>query len=257
MPRAEQASISNLALALIGLFACATLGTLGTLVYKVRTRHSVASASPVRQEPNLKSPASSSESENYETFRVAARTPAAVSEVTPDEPAAPIPETPAAEVEAPKIEPSPIKIADAQGNLTPVQPAVNDDLIGEITGMSYTTKKLLASGMDPNNPAKPDPKAARKPEPKKPAIAIVPPKTPVKPEPPKLPAKPAAPALPPLPTMGDGQLDVSKFPIYVLNDGRRIRALISRELNGMVSVRNEAGTEISFKKTDVKEVIKK
>ena len=140
---------------------------------------------------------------------------------------------------------------------------MNNDLVPEINGVSYTTKKLLSNGMDPNNPAKPD---ANKPGAKKPGAPVkpgTPPKPvapvtpPAKPMPPKTePAKSAVPALPSLPFGDSGKVDFSHSPIYVLNDGRRLRALLTRENNGVISIRNEAGVEISFKKSDVKEIVR-
>lgn len=277
MKQAEQ-PISTLALAGVGVFALAIFGGLGGLLYKARARamppkpvETVALNRPSKSVEKVKAPMDDSD---VVALRIVSKTPANEEHAAP----API----AAQVnEAENVKPqevaaaAPVEVASNDGaNVRVFTPAetpaaakaeMSDELIPEIKGQSYTMKKALSNGLDPNNPAKPGTTPAKKPDTKKP---VVPPKTPVTPPPPVTPAKPpaaakpeapkgpAVPALPQLPASGEGKIDFTKAPIYVLNDGRRLRALIVREADGMISIRNEAGMQITFKKSDVKEIVK-
>ncbi len=56
--------------------------------------------------------------------------------------------------------------------------------------------------------------------------------------------------------MDASKMDLSKVPTYVLNDGRRIRAVAVREFGAVLTIKNEMGTTITVKKSDVKEILK-
>ncbi|HLX63853.1 MAG TPA: hypothetical protein VKX17_21455 [Planctomycetota bacterium] len=121
----------------------------------------------------------------------------------------------------------------------------SNELIPELTGPSYTAKKAMSAGAAPS-PNKPN---GRAPDPKKTPTPLVPPKAPAKADATKMP--PSPPALPPV---DKSKMDFSHAPVYILNDGRRIRAVAVRDNGATLSIKNEAGTEITFKKTDVKEI---
>lgn len=275
MTRAKQEPISNPALGLLALFALATVAALGLLFHAARTRAVVASGhtgiSSTSENRKVAVQSAPVIDADNSILRIAARSSphesgAAVvfTEIVPPVQSAAASKVADVARETPLEAAAPaVRVADASGNLTPSPAEMNNDLVPEINGVSYTTKKLLSNGMDPNNPAKPD---ANKPGAKKPGAPVkpgTPPKPvapvtpPAKPMPPKTePAKSAVPALPSLPFGDSGKVDFSHSPIYVLNDGRRLRALLTRENNGVISIRNEAGVEISFKKSDVKEIVR-
>jgi hypothetical protein len=127
----------------------------------------------------------------------------------------------------------------------------SNELVPEINGPSYTAKKLASGALDPIGKGG-RPGAAplvKKPDAKKPQ-ALVPP----------VPAKPVvkqadAPRTI-LSKLDSTKVDFSKAPIYVLNDGRRIRALAVRDNGKEITVKNEAGLDVTFKKSDVKEILR-
>ena len=281
MKRTKQEPISNLALGLLALFALATVAGLGLLLHSAR-RHAVAVviSQPTENRSAGVQPVSTGGADNS-IMRIVARNSldesgaaVATAEIVQASRSSAetktvtvIRETPPEPVSPAAVEPATpaVRVADATGNLVPAQPDMNNDLVPEINGVSYTTKKLLSNGMDPNNPAKADANkpgnAAKKPaapvKPGTPIKPIAPVTPPAKVPPAKIePAKPAVPALPALPSSDNGKVDFSHSPIYVLNDGRRLRAILMRETNGVISIRNEAGVEINFKKSDVKEIVK-
>jgi hypothetical protein len=256
----QSSPISNLALFGVAVFAVITLAVLSALLFSLH---------PQRIALNKPTP------EPEKSVNVSIKIPAARSPMVSDEDAPVIrltaketapdltPQLAVAVAEPELVQPAPQEtpaiVEPAPAATIPVAPTSakkeeNNELIPEINGISYTMKKALSNGTDPSNPGKPDPaRPVKKPDPKKPSTLIPSkPANPLKPEPPKV-AQPKTPELPPL---DSSKVDFSKAPIYVLNDGRRIRALSVRDNGKEITIKNEAGKDITFKKTDVKEILK-
>lgn len=268
--RPEPPSISNLALAGVAALFVVTLGVLGGLYYSLRPHKppaavlpveipqaSVAAAKPIARETIA--------DENAPVIRVAMRAEEAPAAVEPKPQTTPI-EVPAAAVEVPltvqpvAAEKESIPLEEAlRGSSAPALPGApsmkdsNDLLIPEMKGPSYTAKKAAANGGDAYAGTKPGGNGPpKKPELKK----VIPPVPPPPPVPPKAPVKPDAPKPTGLSAAEIAKLDFSKASVYVLRDGRRIKAIMLKDDGTTLTVRNEAGTSISFKKTDVKEILR-
>lgn len=263
----EPPSISNLALGGVVALFVVTIGVLGGLFYNLRAGRAAALAktAPLVQVRAAENSAAlppeiarqnTPAEDDAPIIRVALKTDDAPPVVEPQLKI----ETPQApEREATKTEEQVGFLPASPSSAAPIKEGSNE-LVPEITGLSYTAKKALSNGGDATGMVKPgDNKPGKKPEPKKPipAVPIVPPKTPAKPEPPKTTPPKTDPAKPPaLPPLDPTKMDFSKAPVYVLNDGRRIRALAVRENGTNITVKNEAGTDITFKKSDVKEILR-
>ncbi len=235
--RLKPLPISNAALgALVGL-AVLTIAILGGLLYFSRHRP-VAAVAPELPPPPQDSHATLTKylqkknAEEKAEEAVVIRAVARLEEKTPEAPIEPPVIVASVEKSAP-VQPAP---TFEQPATTPVLASAskdNNELIPEITGPSYTAKKAMSLPAEPKQPA-------RRPEARK-NVVPPPPKPPAKVEPPKPPeAK---------------KLDATKAPVFVLNDGRRIRAVAVQENGATITVKNEAGTEITFKKKDVKEIM--
>lgn len=273
LKKPQSSSISTLGICALAFFALAIVGALGGLLYKSRARNQTLAAADMQHiqivATNPEASVDLAQAQLGPTtdplLKIASR--------PGDEPvivarADAVPQEPATEIvaENSKADAAPAEpIADGP-SFKPIPPPdsksseMGNDLIGEINGQSYTAKKMGSN----NLPATPNRPGAKKPEVKKPVVPPQPakPSTPVamvpsKPQPAATAqAKPAVPTLPPLPTAGEGKIDFLKAPVYVLNDGRRLRAVLSKETDGQIAIRNEAGTLITFKKSDVKEIIR-
>lgn len=265
MRRSKSASISNAAIiGLLGL-AVLTVGVLGALLYGMRSRKpaAVAQTEPAQPQHSLSryiagapAPAASAPTnanEDAPVIRLAARSNADESTTAPVPTVVPAPSTPVLVENAKEPPAIPASTHIEPAALPPTAPPAanskdSNELIGEITGPSYTAKKAMSGGAAPNN--KPN---GRAPDAKKPPVPPVPPKTPAKPEPPKT-GQPPGP--PPPPPFDRTKMDFSHAPVFVLNDGRRIRAVAVRDNGATLTIKNEAGTDITFKKTDVKEILR-
>jgi hypothetical protein len=255
----KAASISNLAMAGVLVFAALAIGVLGGLFYSLHKRSTVE---PVLAQTPESPPADRVDvpktvkaDDDGPVIRVVSRS--GLLEATAEAPAQIVAAkyTPTAPESSDSNEASRAAVPEqvSQGGLDTAGAGVvtskeSNELIPEINGPSYTAKKAMSNALDPNSKPAGRRPGARPPEPKKPVtVPPVPPKTPAKIEGPKPPA---------LPPMDARKVDISKAPVYVLNDGRRIRALMVRE-NGMtITVKNEAGTDITFKKSDVKQILR-
>lgn len=271
--RPEAASISNLALAGVATLFIVTTGVLGGLFYSLRSHH--AAAVPKVEQPTVivaaMNPADAvvMQDDNAPVIRLASRkdepSDAPAEKVAPPAAeAAPIaaPSTatqpPATEKEVARVdEPAtalpPASALAAPASATPAKDMSNE-LIPEIKGTSYTARKALANGGDAY--------AVNKPPPKKTDAKKVPPtpptaKVPTKPETPSpTVAKVDPPKAPGLTAAEMAKIDTSKAPVYVLNDGRRLRAVTVREEGMTITIKNEVGATIIFKKADIKEILR-
>ncbi len=265
--RPDPPSISNLALGGVAALFVVTLGVLGGLYYSLRAGRAAALAksAPSAQLASVENSALKTPIENSPptvqvendapVIRVALKSGDATPIVEPQQKL--VAQTAAApERESVKTE----ELANSATPLPAVAKESSNELVPDVTGLSYTAKKALSNGGDASSMVKPgDNRPGKKPDAKKPipAVPVVPPKTPVKPEPPKAAQPKTEPAKPPgLPAIDPLKIDISKAPVYVLNDGRRIRALAVRENGTNITVKNEVGMDITFKKSDVKEIVR-
>jgi hypothetical protein len=258
----EPPSISNLALGGVAALFVVTVGVLGGLYYNLRPHKAPVAIVPVESMsvPVVQvssTPARDSiADENAPVIRLAVRAeetlPVMEPKVVAEIPAATPEKLASVETVAPATESASLEEA-LRANSSPLATASakdNDLLIPEMKGPSYTAKKAAANGGDAYAGTKPGGNGpSKKPEVKK----VIPPLPPV---PPKAPVKPDVPKPTGLPAAEIGKLDFSKASVYVLRDGRRIKAIVLKDDGTTLTVRNEVGTAISFKKTDVKEIIR-
>jgi len=263
--RPEPSSIPNVVLAGVGLLFVGTIGILGGLFYSLRPHKAVVAEvqqAPVESKSNpisaddikmivaIQDQATSSKMEAARPFEatpvVSVATNSDVAPVVASAAPADVKSERVAAVEKPAaVETAPV----ASTNSIPEKPSASldevlrakaasgpavaagskdmNEMVPELKGPSYTAKKAQANGGDAY--------AVNKPPAKKPEVKKV---------------------VPPVPPPAAKQPDAAKPPVYVLKDGRRLRAISVKEDGMSITVKTDAGASVTFKKTDVKEIVR-